>query len=128
MSQFSIPVSITNLMHSWPEEQWDNLTPAWATVLTDPESAAKIKAAYSASCIDGFAGIAASLDNEDFKITFTTGEGEAVRVKAQFFTAVVTSLSMRIELFDTNMILEAGSNSKRTAGYIRLECSLAGLI
>ncbi|PBV09332.1 hypothetical protein CJU35_05630 [Pseudomonas aeruginosa] len=128
MSQFSIPVSITNLMHSWPEELWDNLTPAWATVLTDSESAAKIKAAYSASCIDGFAGIAAPLDSEDFKIAFTSGEGEPVRVKAQFLTAVVTSQGMRIELFDTNMTLESGSNSKRTPGYIRLECSLAGLI
>ncbi|HBP1602107.1 TPA: hypothetical protein L5U90_003207 [Pseudomonas aeruginosa] len=128
MSQFSIPVSVTNLMNSWPEEQWDNLTPAWATVRTDPEAAAIIKAAHSTTCIDGFAGIAVPLDSGDFQLAFTSGEGEAVGVKAQFFTVVVTGQGLRIELFDPRMTLNAGTRSKLTAGYIRLECSLSGLL
>lgn len=128
MSQFSIPVTVTNLMNSWPEDQWDSLTPAWASVFTDSEAAAKIQAAYSSICIDGFAGIAVPLDCDDFQMTFTSGDGESVRVKAQFFSVLVFGQGLRIELFDPQMTLKASSHSKQTAGFIRLECSLAGLI
>lgn len=128
MSQFPLKLSVTNVTHSWMEHLKDEWRPTWATVKTDGQSAAAICAAHEAAKANGFAGAVPALTNDDFELTFTTCTDDPIQVSARFFTVTVTCQGMRIELFDPLMELKTVHDSERLPAYIRIECSLAGLL
>lgn len=128
MSQHPIQLSVTNLEHTSVQHLADEWAPVWAGVDTHEDAASHVAAAYRAACSNGFSGVVANLCAEDFALSFTTCVGDPISVTAQFVTATITCQGMRIELFDTNMVLSKNSESHRVAAYIRIHCSLIGLV
>lgn len=128
MSQFPLKVTVTNVSHSWMEHLKDEWRPSWATVSTDAEAVAAIKAAYDVAKVNGLAGVVPPLSLDDFALGFTSCEDEPIFVKGQFFTVTVTCQSMRIELFDPLLELSTERNTERLPAYIRIECSFTGLL
>lgn len=127
MSQFPIKVTVTNVSHSWMEHLKDKWRPTWATVNTDDQTVAAIRAAHEVAKANSFAGAVPPLSLDDFQLTFTTCTDDRIQVAARFFTVTVTGLSMRIELFDPLMELKTVSDTERLPAYVRIECSFTGL-
>lgn len=128
MPQQTVSITVTNLLHTHLEHLKDPWRPNWATITTDGDVAAQIKAAQSAASIDGLAGVVAPLSAQDFTIAFTSAEVEPLRIKAEFFNVIVTRQSMRIELFDPRMQFDAQRDTQESAAFILIHCALTGLI
>lgn len=128
MTMHPVSISVTNLQHSYLSHLRKDWIPCEVTVATDLGTVALIKGAHRLATENATAGVIAPVKPSDFTMTFLNYDKEEIQITADFFTARVTADTLYIELFDERMELSPPYEPMDIAAYIRVACSLKGLI